>query len=541
MLAPPLDAQVHQSLQNLRDLTVKVTPGDLRALEFAQRLSLPVPDARLSEVGNHLRWHEFRRMGDATPPIAILAAHALQSELRPFETVVGLGRRQLDESSHDEWHARHRLAQSLLAAATTASGRSLDAQRMLARLAPYLVDEIERFVRISPRWVPACHFLDRALRVQYRGVAKPHPAIVRVASRTVTERIHDRWLLLERIKLRPPRSVAVLRLARRVGHEVAEPVVRRDVVELFLDAIRDVDLPVRGRRFALWVAAENCAALPEGAQTADRLSDTIEQCRSDPDLADVAAVLRNYGGGYSTWGVANPNWTDFFKVDHDNNGSFEWPCTSAVHTHLAKFVLPSPWSDSEMFASPWDRLPRQLVFAARRMTLEMLLHPSLVRAKAASDTLSAGGPVVATAVSRTLSLMLDHAESKVLPDHLVEFAANTMSYVGGDDSPLSTLIEVTRSDRSDDCRAAAIASLGDVLYRMRREDPEKPRRNHATAMDTLVSSLDSSSPAIVNAAIFAFQGLPSSAVSGKLHWLSREHSSPLTRDLALWCLEEASA
>ena len=534
--SPHHDDRVRRSLEDLRELTVRLSPGDAAALEFARRVSLPVPEPRLSEVGDQIWWSEFRRTESPTPSIAVLAGHALQSHLRPFDDDGGsVDREPVDEVDHEEWIARHRLARVLLDAATTASGRANDAQRTLARLAPYLIDEIERFLATSPRWVPACHFLDRALRVKYRGASRPHPEVARVATRFVTEREDGRWNLLEKIRQRAPRSAASLRLARRVGREIERFEVRRDVTQLFLDAVIDPGLPVRARRFALWIAAENSRAIPEAGSTARQVDQLIEQFGSDPDLGDVAAVLRSFRGGYKEWDEG-----DYFNFEHDEDGAFEWPCSTSTHDILTKHILPAPWSDSGMFASPWDRLPRQLVFAARRMLLEMLVHPGLVRVKAASDTLASGGQAVASAVSRTLSLMLDDPDSAVLPDHVVEIAANTISHVRGDDSPLGALIRVAGSRRSADCRSAAIASLGDVLYRMRREDPDKSRRGLANAYDTLANSLDSADDAVVNAAIFAYQGLPIAAVSARLRALARSHPNSLTRDLALWRLETPS-
>lgn len=528
--------EVRRSLEDLREITMRLSPDDTVALRFAREVSHAVPEPRMRELVDENWWSEFRGMPSPTPSIAVLAAHALESELGLFDPAGEADAPRPDDATHDEWLARHKLAGILLEMATASTRRSEDAQWTLAHLAPYLIDEIERFVASSPRWVPTCQFLDRALVLHYRGAPQPHPHVARAASRIVTRRVGDSWLLLERINQRPPRPASALRLARRVGRTVDRFEVRRDVTRLFLDAVSDVRLPVRVRRSALWIAAENSQALPEARNTEPAVIALMDELATDTDFADVVETLRSFDGGFTEW-ARDGTLVDFSSVEHDAEGALEWPCSAAVQRILSRHILPSPSSEGSLFMSPWDRLPRNLVGAARRMLLEMMIHPDLVRLKAAGDTLAAGGVAVAGAVCRTLSLMLDDPEARLLPDHMVEIAVNTMSQVRGHASPLATLVRIVESDRSADCRAAAIAALGDVLDHLRRNDPEKSRRGLGRAVNTLEVALHSPEVAVVNAAIVALHGLPVCPVSTTLRALAREHPNQLTRDMALWRLE----
>ena len=263
-------------------------------------------------------------------------------------------------------------------------------------------------------------------------------------------------------------------------------------------------------------------------------------------FVDVIEMLDDYAGGYTTWprrfgpGPVGASLGDAFDVDlRTSDGQLCWPLSEPaaimLQGHLGALV------ESELYGAPWDRLPRRLVPATRSLTLEMLVHPGLMRSKGAADALLNAGPIVTAAVTRVLSeLLLADATEPVLPDHLVEGALATLGYFRHE-AALEVLCELAGPRRSVDVRAEAATSLGDVMAAAghRQATARLPRHWHR-GLDVLLGALDDRSPIVAQAAVRGVAGLSPESypqlVDGVRGVAHRFPESTLAVQLAEWCL-----
>lgn len=533
--------RVERDLRDLQTICELIRPGDTSVIDFASRLLLQIPNPPLGILPAPGWWSDVRRMRSPTALETIIAARSLEVSVGLFSDGVSQG---AVPPTFEEWRDRHRVGIALLHAATSASGHAAAAQNMAARLCPLFIDEFAEFLWSSPRWVPCCHFVDRAMRIH--GGTTHGQVVSDLAERFVLERVGGHFALVQRISERPPRVAAAAKLARRVGRESGSVDRRRGVAELFCEIARPastaVVVPPRARRFALWALAELAADSTSDERISELARDAVAASVADPVLADVAMVLEEFNGGYLNWEQSDEfGRVDFVSVDPINtlSGRLEWPMVPLLYAALKRHVLPDRAEDQ--FQRPWDRVPRRDVYMARRLLLEALIHPDLVRVKAASDALRAAGPNVGTAVCRALSDLVTEDGAGALPDHVVEIALNIIGYLRTGEAPydaLATIASDTR--RSVDVRSAAVASLGDVMHRTKPSGSQRMPKGYQAAEAGYKTWLLDEDPGVVQSAIHAVHGLRLTDCFPTILQIGDGRSVTPPAQMARWCLESWS-
>jgi hypothetical protein len=524
--------------------------GDSVTAQFVLRASRLDPTSSWDLDAVPSWWPEVKDLRFDTPLIALIGAHVLEAKLQPMS-----GARPSNTSTFAsptptdgptvgdqsmtsaEWFSRRRLARALLSAATSRSGHAFESQVMLERLCPVMLADIMEFAEHSPRWLPVVHILDRSLRTHY-GDDTAHREILSKAHAFV---LSDRFLV--KLRERPPRSAAAVRPVRRValGRNEGEAL---DVAKRISDIAADGEIAPRARRYSLWTLAELHAQHPTSADLGELTEAALTQAEAVDELGDVVQVLREHAGGYLCWQDTffpqrgRPPWTDSFDVDlRSGAGHIAWPLApealSAVRRHVG--------ADTEagLYAKPWERVPRRLVAGGRRMTIEMLVHPGLVRTKAAADTIIQAGPIVTTAVTRSLcSLLRHHLTRPVLPTHLVEGALANLGYFRNE-AALETLVDVaTTPVAGADVRAAALTSLGDVMAHSNRGDQPRRPKHWYRGLAAIGEGLDPDRPLVAHAAVRAAAAVRATAFADKIRELrTRSPDGSTLERLAEWCLD----
>ena len=531
-----------KGLQLLKQICDRI--GDEVPLVYAKRVTNYPPERAREMTLDPTWWRDLRDQPFTHPLTAIFAARVLEEVERPIagEGALNLSTFDLPAPRFDpgdlgsmpfeEWAARRRLGRSLLHAATSASGHAFEAQITLERLCAVLLDEVVRFLHESPRWLPCAHLLNRAMRVPYRkdvDRARIQDAALQfVLSETFGTRFSQR----------PPRVAASLRLLRSVGL-VAEPPAAGRLTRTAIDIAQDASLPSRARRYGLWIAAElHNTANDEALRS--RVAALIETSMGDPELADAATVLRDHRGGHTAWpsvfppAEANDGSFDFFSVNmRTPEGQFAWPMATSTRGLLTRHVAPQ--HERGVYAAPWDRVPRRLVPAARRVILEMLCYPGLVRTKDAADMLLEAGPPIATAAARSLVGLLDDPDAAVLPDHIVEGALAKLGYFRNI-AALALLSRYSIEGRTETIRAEATRSLGDVLSRAGRLTRRRRVRHGDEARRILEDALTDRSTYVVQAAVLGVAGLGGVELGDRIRAVADQHASTHAGELARWCL-----
>jgi len=523
--------------------------GDTVAAYFATRTvsAQPTPSWELAAIPSW--WAELRDQPFSTPLNALVAARALEARLRPLggprpsntstfdgPTPGDSGPSDEAEPTDEEWFARRRLARALLAAATSGSGHALEAQVMLERLCPVLLEHIMEFAERSARWVPVSHVLDRALRSDYAGNATND--IRRAATAFV---LGERFLA--KLRERPPRSAASLRLLRRVALD--SPVdAAVEVARRMREIIDDHECAVRGRRYALWMLAELHSKHPDSRALGDQTEGALASAAGVDDLSDLVEMLRGHAGGYLHWPsgfepLRRPtHWADPFDVDlRSQDGHLHWPLDPVTLEVLRRHL--GATTEAELYEKPWDRVPRRLVPGARRLVIEMLICPGLVRTKSAADTIIQAGPVVTAAATRSVCAILrEYLAGAPLPAYLVEGVLANLGYFR-DDAALETLIDVAQAvDASPDIRAAAVTSLGNVLCQVTRREAQRRPKHWHRGLEALGTALQATHPVELAAAIHSVAGVGATEFAGQV--LAIRSTFPETSSvaqLADWCLD----
>lgn len=534
--------------------------GDRVALNFAARAMERHPRT-VWELDSEASWWPELRNQPFTPPIvALVAARVLEGQLGLLtgdDTVTNTSafafpspvarddrgeppppRLGADGLPAEEWFARRRLARALLDIATSGSGHAHDAQVMLERLAPAFVAELSEFLHRAPRWMSATHVVDRALR-------SPFPASARQPLLDMATDFLTSGDYVRRLRERPPRAAASLRLARRVGFETTGATALA-VAEVIASIAGDPQCPLRGRRYSLWVLAELDVAhgTPEVHEV---MRAALDEARSCEHRADVVHMLEHHAGGYAAWaeryghGPGGSEFGDPFDIDlWNDDGQIAWPLPERAAAMLRRELGAA--DEAALYAAPWDRVPRRLVPAARRLTLELLLHPGLVRTKAAADTIIHAGPSITGAVARvTSSLLRSHLETGVLPGHVVEGALATLGYLRHD-AALELLCDAgsagAQAVLGEDGRAAAVASLGDVMVAAgRRLDAGRLPKHWHRGQSVLGAAIADPSPYVVQAAIRGVAGLRADHFVAEVRAArTRFDDATLPVQLAEWCL-----
>lgn len=522
--------------------------GDNVAVSFATRTVDVRPTPSWQMAASPSWWPELLDDPFATPLMAMVAARALEAHVRPFDggrpvntstfasPQPGRGGDAYDptEVTGTELFARRRLAAALLDAATQGSGHAREAQVMLERLCPVLLDEIVEFVERSPVWLPVAHVLDRALRSKFGGDAQER--ILERARRLVLGEG-----FLAKLRERQPRSAAALRLVRRVAlNSQGDEAVR--MAELLSVIALDPACARRARRYALWTLCE--VEVDKGAPA---ITDLAESCLArsagDEAMLDIVRALREYAGGYRRWLTAfEPlhrvsQWTEPFDVDLRSDGQLVWPLDPAVAAILMAHL--GAVDEDAMYDKPWDRVPRRLVPGARRLVLEMLLHPGQVRTKAAADTLIQAGPVVAGAAARAICGMLRaHLETRAVPEALLEGAMAKLGYFRHE-AALDTLLDVAGTAWVPaDLRAAALVSVGDVLCHAGRGPNPKRLRSQRRALDTIERAVGDPDSAVTRAAMQAAVAAGCRELAPLIRRVRHAPGHhPSVARMAEWCLE----